>query len=314
MKICVTGGAGFIGSNIVDAYVEAGHEVVILDNFSSGKWENVNPGAKVYELDINDENVEKIFFEEKFEVLNHHAAQMDVRVSVRDPKFDASTNILGGLNLYEAAKNSGVKKIIFASTGGAIYGEQDYFPADEDHPQRPYSPYGISKLANEKYLFYYRQVYGLNYVALRYTNVYGPRQNPHGEAGVIAIFASKMLEGGQPRINGDGEQTRDYVYVGDVVRANLLALGENADGIYNVATGIESSVNDLFRILKDETGSGCDEIHAPAQAGEQMRSVCSYGKIQRELGWKPAVGLKEGLQKTVRFFDAKTGGRDASNS
>jgi UDP-glucose 4-epimerase len=305
MKICVTGGAGFIASHIADAYVELGHDVVIIDNFSSGKHENVNPKAKVIDIDVTDESILEVFKTEKFDVVNHHAAQMDVRRSVSDPKFDAVTNIIGGLNMYEAARETGVKKIIFASTGGAIYGEQDYFPADEKHPQQPYSPYGISKLSNEKYLFYYKQIHGMEYVALRYTNVYGPRQNPHGEAGVVAIFTNRMLDGGQPMINGDGLQTRDYVYVGDVVRANVLALGDNAQGIYNVCTTVESTVVDLFRILKDATGSDCEEKHAEAKAGEQMRSVCSFEKIESELGWSPQVVLKDGLQKTVEFFKEK---------
>ncbi|HYF01944.1 MAG TPA: NAD-dependent epimerase/dehydratase family protein [Patescibacteria group bacterium] len=305
MKICVTGGAGFIASHITDAYVALGHDVVVIDNFSSGKHENVNPKARVIEMDVTDESILEVFKSEKFDVVNHHAAQMDVRRSVTDPKFDAVTNIIGGLNMYEAARETGVKKIIFASTGGAIYGEQDYFPADEKHPQQPYSPYGISKLANEKYLFYYKQIHGMEYVALRYTNVYGPRQNPHGEAGVVAIFAGKMIEGGQPIINGDGLQTRDYVYVGDVVRANVLALGDNAQGIYNVCTTVESTVVDLFRILKDATGSDCEEKHAEAKAGEQMRSVCSFKKIESELGWTPQVVLKDGLERTVEFFKEK---------
>ena len=186
--------------------------------------ENLNPKAKLFEMDIINEKVKEIFRNEKFDMLNHHAAQMDVRFSVNNPIFDAKTNIIGGINLYESAKESGVKKIIFSSTGGAIYGEQDYFPADEEHPLRPCSPYGIAKLANEKYLYYYKDAYGIDYVALRYANVYGPRQNPHGEAGVVAIFANKMLFGKQPVINGDGLNSRDYVFVADVVRANLLAL------------------------------------------------------------------------------------------
>ena len=305
MKICVTGGAGFIASNIADAYVALGHDVVIIDNFSSGKHENVNPKAKVIEMDVTDEGILEVFKTEKFDIVNHHAAQMDVRRSVTDPKFDAVTNIIGGLNMYEAARETGVKKIIFASTGGAIYGEQDYFPADEKHPQQPYSPYGISKLSNEKYLFYYKQIHGMEYVALRYTNVYGPRQNPHGEAGVVAIFINRMLDGGQPIINGDGMQTRDYVYVGDVVRANVLALDDNAQGIYNVCTTVESRVVDLFRILKDATGSDCEEKHAEAKSGEQMRSVCSFKKIESSLGWMPQVVLKDGLKKTVEFFKEK---------
>ncbi|MBI5325183.1 MAG: NAD-dependent epimerase/dehydratase family protein [Ignavibacteriae bacterium] len=233
MKILVTGGAGFIASHITDAYINAGHDVFIIDNFSSGRKENVNHKATLIEMDINDEKVDELFKIEKFDIINHHAAQMDVRFSVDNPRFDATTNILGSLNLYESAKKYGVKKVIFASTGGAVYGEQDYFPADENHPTSPCSPYGIAKLANEKYLFYYKQIFGMEHVIFRYVNVYGPRQNPHGEAGVVAIFINKMLSGNQPVINGDGLNTRDYVFVEDVVKANLLALKSNVSGIYN---------------------------------------------------------------------------------
>jgi len=218
MKILVTGGAGFIGSHVVDAYVEAGHDVVVVDDLSSGKPENVNAKAKLVQMDIRDAGFERVVAEHRIEVISHHAAQMDVRRSVADPAFDASINVLGGLNVLEAARKQGVVKFIFASTGGAIYGEQEYFPADEQHPLRPLSPYGITKLATEKYLYFYKEVHGLNSVILRYANVYGPRQNPHGEAGVVAIFCSKILEGQQPVINGNGKQTRDYTFVGDIVR------------------------------------------------------------------------------------------------
>ena len=217
MKILVTGGAGFIGSHVVDAYVEAGHDVVVVDDLSSGKPENVNAKAKLVQMDIRDAGFERVVAEHRIEVISHHAAQMDVRRSVADPAFDASINVLGGLNVLEAARKQGVVKFIFASTGGAIYGEQEYFPADEQHPLRPLSPYGITKLATEKYLYFYKEVHGLNSVILRYANVYGPRQNPHGEAGVVAIFCSKILEGQQPVINGNGKQTRDYTFVGDFV-------------------------------------------------------------------------------------------------
>ncbi|MGA2297164.1 MAG: NAD-dependent epimerase/dehydratase family protein [FCB group bacterium] len=305
MKILVTGGAGFIASHVVDAYLNAGNEVFIIDNFSTGKRENLNPKAKLIEMDITDEKVKDIFKKEKFDLLNHHAAQMDVRFSVNNPIFDARTNIIGGINLYESAKATGVKKVIFSSTGGAIYGEQDYFPADEEHPLRPCSPYGIAKLSNEKYLFYYKEVYGIDYVCLRYANVYGPRQNPHGEAGVVAIFTNKMLSGEQPVINGDGLNTRDYVFVADVVRANLLALENNVSGIYNVATSIENDVNYIFRKLKQFTNSDCKEIHGEAKSGEQRRSVCSYKKISESHGWKPTVSFDDGLEKTVEFFRNK---------
>ncbi|TAL70779.1 MAG: NAD-dependent epimerase/dehydratase family protein [Bacteroidetes bacterium] len=302
MKILVTGGAGFIASHIVDAYISGGHDVFIIDNFSTGRRENVNLKATLIEMDINDEKVDELFKKEKFDILNHHAAQMNVRFSVDNPCFDANTNILGSLNLYESAKNYAVKKIIFASSGGAIYGEQDCFPADEKHPTNPCSPYGIAKLAIEKYLFYYKEVYGIDHVAFRYANVYGPRQNPHGEAGVVAIFINKMLLGNQPVINGDGLNTRDYIFVSDVVKANLLALNDNVSGIYNVATGIEHDVNYIFKKLKELTKSDCNEIHAEPKAGEQRRSVCSYNKINKHHGWEPTVSLDDGLRDTVDYF------------
>ncbi|MBM2813686.1 MAG: galE [Ignavibacteria bacterium] len=302
MKILVTGGAGFIASHITDAYIAAGHDVFVLDDLSTGKKENINPKSHFFEYDINDCEVFDLFKKEKFDVVNHHAAQMDIRISVKDPKADTITNVIGGLNIYEAAKAAGVKKIIFASSGGAVYGEQDYFPAEEAHPTNPCSPYGINKLVNEKYLFYYKQVYGLNYVALRYANVYGPRQNYLGEAGVVSIFINKMKCGEQPVINGDGMNSRDYVFVADVVRANVLALGDNAAGIYNIGTGIENDVNFVFNELKKLTGSNAEEFHGEAKAGEQRRSVISYKKIETELGWKPIMRFDEGLKLTADYF------------
>ena len=305
MNVLITGGAGFIASNVADAYIADGHNVIIVDDLSGGYMENVNPKARFYQLDIRSDKLEDIFQKEKVEVVNHLAAQMDVRKSVADPKFDASVNVIGGLNLFECARKNGVKKIIFSSTGGAIYGEQDYFPADEEHPVRPLSPYGITKLCTEKYLFYYKAVYNIDHVILRYANVYGPRQNPHGEAGVVAIFCSKMLKGEKPFINGDGKQTRDYTYVGDVVKANLLALKLDKSSVYNIGTGIESDVNKLFQIIRSHLNSSCPEQHAPAKAGEQQRSVISYKKIEKELGWRPAVQLEEGLRITAEYFKNK---------
>lgn len=304
----MTGGAGFIASHIVDAYLTEGHRVVIVDDLSSGSKDNVNPQATFYQLDIRSDRLSEIFKKEKIEVVNHHAAQMDVRKSVADPQFDASVNVLGGLNVFERAREHGVKKVLFASTGGAIYGEQDYFPADEEHPLRPLSPYGITKLATEKYLFYYREVHGIQHVILRYANVYGPRQNPHGEAGVVAIFASKMVRGETPTINGDGKQTRDYTFVGDVVKANVLALRFNGSNIFNVGTGVENDVNKLFHELSKSLAPACREVHGPAKAGEQLRSVISHKKIQKELGWSPTVSVDEGLKRTAEFFKHKFGG------
>jgi len=309
MKILVTGGAGFIGSHLVDAFLEAGHTVAIIDDLSTGRERNINPRAEFHRADIRDAAfVEEFFRKGRFDVVCHHAAQMDVRRSVADPVFDASVNVLGVLTLLEASVRHGVKKILFASTGGAIYGEQDYFPADELHPTRPLSPYGVAKLTTEHYLFYYNAVHGLNSVCLRYANVYGPRQNPEGEAGVVAIFVNRMLRGEQPVINGDGSQTRDYTYVGDVVRANLMALSYPGSGVFNVGTGIETDVNVLFRHLRTLTGSRCEEKHGEAKKGEQLRSVLDARKIIRELGWSVSLPLEEGLRRTVEYF--RTHGSD----
>lgn len=309
MKILISGGAGFIGSHIADACIEAGHGVVVVDDLSTGRVENVNPNSEFIKMDIRDEKIRQIFERAKFDCVIHHAAQMDVRKSVDDPSFDASVNVLGTINLLECAKDTGVKKVVFASTGGAIYGEQDYFPADEKHPLRPLSPYGIAKLAVEKYLFYYHHTYGLNYVCLRYANVYGPRQNPRGEAGVIAIFADKMLRRAQPVINGDGKQTRDYTYVGDVVRANMFALNHGGTEVVNVGTGIETDVNALFGLLNKFTGANCKELHAEAKKGEQLRSVLDNSKIAKTFGWRPEVTLSDGLGKTVDYFRGRIAGR-----
>jgi UDP-glucose 4-epimerase len=305
VNILVTGGAGFIGSHVVDAYIADGHNVVVVDDLSSGEKENLNPRAEFYQLDIRSQEIQQIFQHHSFDVVNHLAAQMDVRRSVADPVFDASVNVIGGLNIFEAARRSEVKKIIFSSTGGAIYGEQDYFPADEEHPVRPLSPYGITKLVTEKYLFYYKKVHGVEHVVLRYANVYGPRQNPHGEAGVVAIFAKKMIQGEKPVINGDGKQTRDYTYVGDVVRANVLALKYPGSNVFNIGTGIETDVTQLFRILRELLNPTCPEEHGPAMKGEQLRSVISSARIQRELGWIPSITLPEGLNMTAEFFKKK---------
>lgn len=303
MKILVTGGAGFIASHITDAFVNEGHNVVVLDDLSSGFEKNINPKAKFVKGNICDkELVERLFSEEQFDVINHHAAQMDVRRSVKDPAFDANTNIIGTINLLQNAIKFKVKKFMFASTGGAVYGEQSYFPADENHPTQPRSPYGISKLAVEKYLYFYNAEYGLNYTILRYANIYGPRQNPFGEAGVVAIFSTKLLKGEQPIINGSGEQTRDYVFVGDVVKANLLTLNDSANDIYNVGTGIETNVNQLFHKLNNIIGANKEEKHGPAAPGEQMRSVITSEKLFKKFGWKPSTTLDEGLKLTVDFF------------
>ena len=302
MAVLVTGGAGFIGSHVADALVDAGRDVHVLDDLSSGRRANVPAQATLHVHDIRSEAAAELVAEQQFDLLVHHAAQMDVRASVEDPMFDADVNIRGFLNLMEAGREHGLQKVVFASTGGAIYGEPEYVPQDEEHPLRPVSPYGIAKLSTEKYLYFYQQQYGIQYVSLRYANIYGPRQNPHGEAGVVAIFAKQMLTGGQPVINGDGDQTRDYVYVGDVVRANMAALRYDGSGIFNVGTARETSVNELFRIIRDEVAPEVEETHGPGKPGEQQRSVIGYGKAETELGWEPAVPLREGIARTVAWF------------
>jgi UDP-glucose 4-epimerase len=302
LKILVTGGAGFIASQIADAFIADGHKVFILDNLSTGFESNINPKAVFIKADIGDKSLSSLFEKEKFDVVNHHAAQMDVRRSVVDPAFDATTNILGTINLLQNCVRTGVKKFMFASTGGAVYGEQSYFPADEKHPTSPLSPYGISKLAVEKYLFFYHAQYNLNYTILRYANIYGPRQNPFGEAGVVAIFSTKLLKGEQPVINGTGLQTRDYVFVGDVVKASLTTINDEASDIYNIGTGIETDVNELFHIINNIAGKGMIEKHGPPAAGEQMRSVITSDKIFSRFNWRPATKLDVGLKHTVNFF------------
>jgi len=302
LKILVTGGAGFIASHISDAFINESHQVTIVDDLSSGFEKNINPKANFVNANICDKNLSQLFEKEKFDVVNHHAAQMDVRRSVKDPEFDATTNILGTINLLQNCIKYGVKKFMFASTGGAVYGEQEYFPADEKHPTQPRSPYGISKLAVEKYIHFYNAEYGLKYTILRYANIYGPRQNPFGEAGVVAIFSTKFLNGDQPIINGDGKQTRDYVFVGDVVKANLLALNDEANDIYNVGTEIETDVNQLFHYINSITGASKEEKHGPAAAGEQMRSVITSNKLFNKFGWHPETKIEEGLTATVEYF------------
>jgi UDP-glucose 4-epimerase len=305
LNILLTGGAGFIGSHIADALIARGHDVFILDNLSTGKKENLNPNAVFIEGNIRDADlVGYIFSKYSFDVVNHHAAQIDVRKSVADPANDASINIIGSLNLLEASRRHNIKRFVFASTGGAIYGEQDYFPADELHPLRPESPYGVTKRAIELYLHYYEKVHGLKYTIFRYANVYGPRQDPFGDAGVVAIFCNALLSNKQAYIYGDGKQTRDYVFVGDLVRAHLLALEkETGCDIYNIGTAIETDVNTLFLHLSELSGNAANiPDYAPPRPGEQKRSVCSYQKIKHELGWEPKTLLREGLQQTLDFF------------
>jgi UDP-glucose 4-epimerase len=308
MRILVTGGAGFIGSSTVDALVAAkAGEVAVLDDLSAGKRHQVNAAARFYQADLRDAAaVREVIAREKPEVIYHLAAQMDVRRSVADPPFDAQVNLVGFLNLIEAARQNGLRKVIFSSTGGAIYGEQDVFPCDEEHPRRPVSPYGVAKFATEAYLFYYRVQYGIDYLALRYANVYGPRQDPHGEAGVVAIFCGRILDGKPVTIYGDGKQTRDYVYVGDIVRANLAALEAKASGIaLNIGTGVETDVNQLYAVLASVAGVSTPPNYEPARPGEQRRSVISPARAGRELGWRPAMDLRAGLGETFAYFKAQ---------
>jgi UDP-glucose 4-epimerase len=304
MRVLVTGGAGFIGSHTVDVLAaRGGHEISIIDDLSAGKRDQVNARGHFYQADLRDAvAVRAVIERERPEVLMHLAAQMDVRRSVADPAFDAQVNLVGLLNLMEAGRAHGLRRVVFSSTGGAIYGEQDRFPCDEEHPQRPLSPYGVAKLATEKYLYFYHAQYGIDYVALRYANVYGPRQDPHGEAGVVAIFCGHILEGRPVTIYGDGSQTRDYVYVADVVRANVAALDATASGPFNIGTGVETSVNQLYEVLARNAGTSRAAEFGPPRAGEQRRSVVLPERAGKELGWRPQVELSDGLARTLRFF------------
>ncbi len=300
--ICVTGGAGFIGSHVADALVKAGHRVLIVDDLSSGRKENVPAGSELHVLDIRSDEAAELLIGRGVEILVHHAAQMDVRRSVTDPRFDADVNVLGLLNLLEAGRNGSLRKVVFASTGGAIYGEQDEFPADENHAVRPVSPYGVAKLASERYLFFYHKQYGLDVTCLRYANVYGPRQNPHGEAGVVAIFSRRLLDNQPVMINGDGLQTRDYVYVGDVVRANVAAIDLPGFSTYNVGTGIESDVNQLFNHIAEAADYDAAPSYGPAMAGEQRRSCITSERLLEELSVAVDTPLGKGIPETVDWF------------
>lgn len=306
MRTIVTGGAGFIGSHISEALLGAGHEVLAIDDLSRGKRDNLPTGARLEVASITDERVEGVIAAYKPAAVFHLAAQMDVRASTRDPRFDAEVNICGLIRVAKSAAAAGCQAMIFASTGGAIYGEQDVFPAAEDHPKRPESPYGLSKLCGEHYLDYFARTSTLRTVCLRYANVYGPRQDPHGEAGVVAIFAQKMLRGEEPTIFGDGKQTRDYVFIGDVVRANLLALENGAArGAYNIGTGVETDVNVLAAHIAKAASYDGRIAHAAAKPGEQRRSVIDHGKAKRELGWQPRMPLGDGIKTTVDWFRAQ---------
>lgn len=301
-NIIVTGGAGFIGSHVADALIAEGHKVVILDNLDTGRERNIPKGAEFHKVDIRTEEAARIVEAVRPEAMFHLAAQMDVRKSVYDPSFDADVNLRGMLNLLEAGRKAGLRKVIFSSTGGAIYGEQSVYPADEEHAVWPISPYGIAKLASEKYLFFYHKQYGIDATCLRYANVYGPRQNPHGEAGVVAIFTRKLLGGERPMIFGDGSITRDYVYVGDVVRANLAGLRAEGYVLANVGTGRETSVQELFGMMREVIGADIDPIYEEPRPGEQARSSIHSPRVLGSLGVRVETKLRDGLEETIKWF------------
>lgn len=302
MKLLVTGGAGFIGSHVADRMLADGHQVVILDDLSSGHIEHVPARARFYQMELGSPWLEELFRIERPEAVLHQAAQKSVRMSVQDPVFDGQVNVLGTIALLQASVRHQVKRFLFASTGGAIYGDTDRVPTPEDAPALPVSPYGAAKLAAEVYLRMFHDLHGLSYASLRYANVFGPRQDPHGEAGVVAIFSQKLLRGEPARINGDGTQTRDFVYATDVADANARALTSDAVGCFNVGTGIETNVNQIFQLVRQLAGSKQKEVHGPAMPGEQRRSAVDASKIGKVMGWRPSTRLEEGLSQTVRYF------------
>lgn len=304
MKVLVTGGAGFIASHIADALIAQGHDVLIIDNLSSGKAEFLNPQATFYHLDIADPGVEEVFRRHRPQVVTHHAAQKDVNKSVREPLFDAQVNILGTLNLLENCVKYGAEKFIFASSGGAVYGEPVSLPVSEDHPERPFSPYGVSKLAIEHYLRFYQKTYGLDFVSLRYSNVYGPRQDAFGEAGVVAIFTLRLLEGKPTIVYGDGEQVRDFLYVEDAVAANLAAfhLDSPTTLVVNIGTAVGTSVNLLLEKLIRAFGCEATPIHQPPREGEIRTTYLDIQRARSLLDWTPRVRLEDGLVRTIDSF------------
>ncbi len=310
MKILVTGGAGFIGSNAADAYINAGHEVIIVDDLSSGKRENVNPKARFHQVDIRSKELREVIKSERPDIINHHAAQISVPASVEDPLYDADVNVKGFINVLEAARLNDTKKVIFISSGGAIYGEAEEYPTTEDYPVRPLSPYAITKFVSEKYLAFYRHQWGLDYTVLRYANVYGPRQVPHGEAGVVAIFMDRLLDSMPCTLYHFKEEprgmTRDYCFVGDVARANLLALDKGSGEAFNIGTGVATHTEELFSVIFESIKRERkipDELKSvkrgPARAGDIKRSCLNAGKAGRTLGWRPEVSLSKGIEATL---------------
>jgi len=305
--VLVTGGAGFIGSHLADSFLKRGDRVSIIDNLYTGDLRNLNPSSEFHEADLREERTMELVRSLKPDVVSHHAAQIDVRHSVADPAIDAEINIVATIRLLQASLDAGVTRFVFASTGGAIYGEPVTTPQDEEHPAHPLSPYGCAKLAVEHYMHYFREIHGLSTVALRYANIYGPRQNSKGEAGVIAIFADRLLHGGEVTINGDGEQTRDYVFVDDVVRANMAVCDDlSLAGPFNVGSGVESSVNELYRQLAAAAGVDRDARHGAAKAGEQRRSVLDGSRLRAIAKLPEPLVLSEGLRQTVEWFRSST--------
>ncbi len=305
MKVLVSGGAGFIGSNIVDGLIKKGFDVFIVDNLSTGKEKNLNSKAKFFNVDIQDKvKLNKIFEEVKPQYVFHLAAQIDVRKSVSDPHFDASINVLGSINVFELSVKHKVKRVIFSSTGGALYGEPKKLPANEDTEIAPLAPYGVSKYCSEQYLNYFKRLYGTERVILRYANVYGPRQDPLGEAGVVAIFTGKILNNEKPTIFGNGKQTRDYIYVKDVVNANLLAM-DGKEGVYNIGTGVETSVNELIDAFSDLAEKKIEPVYAPPRTGEVNRISLDFSRAKEKLGFIPKYSLKNGIEETIGWFKNK---------
>jgi len=302
MKVLVTGGAGFIGSHVVDTLVEAGHNVVVVDNLATGRLENLNPKAKFYQIDICSPELRQVFELERPDIIDHHAAQIDVRRSMVEPAFDAEVNILGGIKLLELAREFDVRKIIYISSGGAAYGEPIYLPCDEKHPVQPLCPYGASKYTFELYLYIYHESYGLDYTILRYPNVYGPRQDPYGEAGVVAIFTGQMLRGQPVTINGSGEQVRDFVHVRDCARANLMVLDKGSGRIFNLGVGQGTSINQIFAHLKEIVGYPHEAQYGPPKIGETFKIYLDANSAKKDIGWVPLIALKEGLRETVSYF------------
>lgn len=304
VKVLVTGGAGFIGSHVVDRLLVDGHQVAVVDNLSTGKRANVNPEATFYEMDIRDEALAEVFDRERPDIVNHHAAQMDVRRAVQDPIFDAQVNVLGLLNVLENCVRTKVRKVIFISSGGAVYGEPERLPADEDHPIRPITPYGITKYTGEKYLYFYRVVHQLDYTVLRYANVYGPRQDPYGEAGVVAIFIHLLAKGQTPTVYRypDSEMLRDYVFVGDVVEANMAAMTRGSGMVLNIGTGRGTTVSDLLDAIQHTMGTQIEPRYAPARPGEIRQIYLAIARAERYLGWRPRVNLEQGLWETAEWF------------